>query len=180
MTLWASLLGFQLNFLALLLTAGGPWEPAACLLAAVWIAWQLAHRNMTRSVALLAGLTLVVGPLADIVLASTQRVSYGNYWYDGGIPLWIIMLWGCFGLGLRRPFGWLLSEKHFYCWPAVALGAPMAYLAGARLGAAELREPLVVTLCAISASWIFVFAVLKITARHLNRAAAFTPQDSDS
>ena len=169
MSLWSSLLGFQANFLALLLSAGSRWEPLACALAAGWIIWQLTHRAMTREIALLAGLTLLIGPLADLSLAGTGLVTYSSRWSAGGLPLWIVMLWGCFGLGLRQPFGWLLSERHFYCWPAVALGAPMAYLAGARLGAAELGEPITVSLCAISASWVLVFATLKITARRLRR-----------
>jgi hypothetical protein len=163
---WRPFLQFQACFLALTLSAGTLWEAVVCGL--LWLGLPLlwlGHKPVRSSITLCL-LTIALGPWADVLLGQLELVHYASI-LDSPAPLWIITLWACFGQGLAGPFRWLLVTKRWWSWPMVAIGAPLAYLAGVRLGAAELGHTPALSLACISALWLVMFAVLKFAARHL-------------
>lgn len=74
-------------------------------------------------------------------------------------PLWLILLWPVFATTLRASLGWLAGRY----WLAAALGAvggPLSYLAGARLGAAVLHPNRFFGLAVIAVAWAAVTPLL--------------------
>lgn len=88
----------------------------------------------------LALFALVLGLLTDSLLLATGWISYPNgQWIPGLAPYWIIMMWVLFATTLNVSLRWLQGRF----WLAAALGAvggPVSYLAGAKLGAMTLLE----------------------------------------
>ena len=78
--------------------------------------------------------------------------------------LWMLALWANFATTLNVSLRRL--QEHAYV--AAALGAvfgPLAYYSGARLGAADIHDPLAVSLLAIAVAWAIATPVLLRLAR---------------
>ncbi len=136
---WLNFLGFQLVWWICVLgaAAGHPhWGP---LTAGVFL---LLHLTMTVDARDQTGLILgaaALGFAADSVLSGLGAFSFhGNEPGEWLSPLWMVALWMAFAATLRSSLGWLLGRP----WLAALLGAvggPLSYLAGARLGAIDLK-----------------------------------------
>ena len=72
-------------------------------------------------------------------------------------PLWMVMLWMNQATTVNSCLGWLRGR---YVLSGVfgALGGPLAYLGGAKLGAAEV--PTTAGLCILAAGWALAFPAL--------------------
>ena len=84
-------------------------------------------------------------------------------------PIWIIALWFAFG---TLPHGSLkcLSGR---IWPQLLLSAvlgPLSYLGGVKLGAANLGEPIVISLAVIGIGWALALALIFQMADRLRAA----------
>lgn len=158
-----AILWFQTCFIVLLLGAGSSWEPWICAAVLASLLWQYRRQHPARAALLMGLSTLLAGPWVDFSLARAGLVTYQSWW-DLPVPLWIISLWICFGHAQASCFNWLTVHGRWWSWLCIALGAPLAYLAGQRLGAASIEAPLALSLSAISFGWLLVFLVLKITA----------------
>jgi hypothetical protein len=115
-----------------------------------------------------------LGGLAfDSLLLWTGWVSYPNgAWVAGFAPYWIVALWVLFGTTLNRSMSWL----HGRAWIAAAFGAiggPLSYLAGQKLGAMTLLQPSA-ALIALAIGWAVAMPLLMKLARHLDGFASVT------
>ena len=84
--------------------------------------------------------------------------------------LWMIALWVNLAATLRVSLGWL-DRRWFAAGLLGALGGPIAYGAGANLGAIEFAQP-VVSLAAIAGQWLVAMPVLVWIAGRPERASA--------
>jgi hypothetical protein len=83
--------------------------------------------------------------------------------------LWIIALWITLGLTLNHSMAWMRR----YIWASVALGAigsPLSYFAGSRLGAAELPADLTWPMLAFGLSWGVLMPALTWLSKKLSLA----------
>ncbi len=110
-------------------------------------------------------LCLGAGFLIDSLLAGGGWI---DYFYDFGIdavaPWWIVLLWAGFALTLNHSLLWLML-KPLIGWPLLLIGAPLSYLAAARIGAIDVREPWL-ALPLISLAWGALYAVLRVIHRN--------------
>lgn len=153
---------FQLGWFAVVLTAaaGQPlWGIAAVLLIAVFHVVK-AIRPTHEAKLLLCCLGL--GVVWENILLISGWLTYAPGWPSGLAPLWIIMMWPLLGTSLNLSMSWL---KGRYVLSAVlgAVSGPVAYLAGAKLGALELSQP-TSALTALALGWAVLMPVLMMLA----------------
>ena len=134
-----------------------PMAGTLCVLAA--IGWHLAVSARPAREARLVLLTCLVGAVLE-----TWVVRQGHVAYPSGQPFvewppyWMVALWGLFAIALNVTLRWLRGRP----WLAAALGAaagPMAFAAGARLGAAQLLHP-VAALVTLALLWAVALPIL--------------------
>jgi hypothetical protein len=99
----------------------------------------------------LVGLCALIGLLVDSTLAMTGQVRFGAAWPQDLAPYWMLSLWIVFATTLNHSLRWLM------CRPVAAAlggaaGGPLAYLAGAKLGALTIVAP-ATTLPLIALLW---------------------------
>jgi hypothetical protein len=157
---------FQAGWLACVLGAarGFPWQGAlVALLIAAFIVFRSKH---PRNELALVAAAVVAGFAFDSALALTGWVDF-----EGAVPapllapVWMVALWALFATTLNVSLRWLRG------WPALgvlfgAVGGPVAYYAGERLGALQFVDPLP-GLVAVAAGWALATPLLFALARRL-------------
>lgn len=119
--------GFKLCWFGLILIPQIAIWPA--LLYILWSVWQLAVKARLAVVGIsIAGIGMDTLLLKNAVFSFVDTVYLSPL-----LPLWLLLLWGCFALVLVQVLaGWL---RHW--WLAALVGAvtgPLAYWGGAALG----------------------------------------------
>lgn len=173
MMVWSTLLGYQLVWFLTVTGAahGKAWPSVVCSL--VFISWQmLASEQPKVDLRLLVGAVLL-GLVVDGVLAASGWARYATpapAWPPGGAPLWILALWACFAMTLKRSLVYLQGRP----WMALtcgAIGGPLAYLGAARgWRAVNLAPPAWRALLWLGVSWAIAVLLLSTFARRWTRA----------
>ena len=171
MTLVANVALFQAGWFACVLGAsyGRPWIGAiAAALIVSWNALRAAHPS--RELALV-GVAAALGALFETVLLQSGFVHFAvGTVVDGAAPYWMVALWAIFATTLNVSLRWLRA------YPVLGallggIGGPLAYYAGARLGALEFAAA-GAALAAIAIGWAVLTPVLLATARRLDGYAS--------
>jgi hypothetical protein len=136
---------------------GKPWLGPMVVLALVLVHIRLARRPAVEIRLILSA--VLIGLAADSFLAASGLVSYsGGNWISGFAPYWILAMWALFATTLNVSMKWMRGRTAV----AVLLGAaggPLAYIAGEKLGAIRLEEP-VPALIALGVIWAAVMPLL--------------------
>jgi hypothetical protein len=162
---------FQAGWLACVLGAahGMPWGGIA--VAAAVVAWHAARARRPAQELKLVALAVLAGALCDSALAASGWIAFAPEAPAAGLaPWWILAMWALFATTLNVSLAWLRTRLPL----AGLLGAvcgPLAYWAGARLGALELRQP-AAALGALALAWAAILPGLLAAARRGDRAAA--------
>lgn len=177
----ANFLLFQVGWLACVLGAanGIPWLGAVFVTLAASLHLYWAHRPW-REARLLAACALI-GLFFDGLLLATGWVGFSNGWWLPGLaPYWMMFMWILFGTTLNLSLVWLQPR------PALAaafgaIGGPVAYYAGERLGGIQLANA-VPALVALAIAWGLVTPILLRIAARLNgferpKLAAYVHRD---
>ena len=106
---------------------------------------------------------IVIATLIGTVWDSALMIN-GLYEFSNGVvvsvmvPFWLIAIWALFATTLNVSMNWL---KGRYLLSAVfgAIGGPLAYYAGHRLGAVEFND-VYISLVVVSAGWAVIMPVL--------------------
>ena len=141
MNLALNFIAFQVGWFACVLGAanGMPWTGPVVVLAVLALhLWRARRPGPELKLALAA---MGLGAAFDSALLATGWVAYpSGLWLPGLAPYWIIAMWGLFATTVNVSLRWLRDRTAL----AVALGAiggPLSYLAGERLGGIELVAP---------------------------------------
>lgn len=178
MALAVNVLLFQLGWFACVLGAahGLPWLGVGA--AAPIVAWHVARAVRPRRELALIAVAVLIGALFETLLAQSGwlRFDDAGMLIAGTAPVWMVALWALFATTLNVSMRALRSR-----WVVAvllgAVGAPLAYWGGARLGALELvtAGP---ALAAIAVGWAGLTPLLFSAARKLDgyaRAGATRP-----
>jgi hypothetical protein len=161
---------FQAGWFACVLGAahGLPWIGVAA--AAAVVAWHTSGAQQPARELTLVVAALAVGATFDSALATSRWVEFAPPAAAEGVaPYWILALWALLATTLNLSLGWLRGRPAL----AAALGfiaGPLAYLAGARLGALEILKP-AAALVALALGWAVVLPLLLALARRLEPRA---------
>ena len=124
------------------------------------------NRMLELKLIIIAGF---IGLLFDGALLNLDLIIYN----DAGLPypftpIWIVMLWMIFAITLNHSLAWL-SQKIYISILFGAIGGPLAYIAGEKLGAITLLSTN--SIITLSIGWAFITPILLIIANKLNKNA---------
>jgi hypothetical protein len=175
LTKLANFVLFQIGWFACVL--GGahdrPWLGTGIALSIV--AWHVARSARPLDELIVVLLAAGIGTAADSALVTAGWVGYrSGTLVPGTAPHWIVAMWMLFATTLNSSLAWLRGSTLL----AVALGAvggPLAYWGGARLGAMQFLAPLAATV-ALAVGWAVLTPLLvRLARRYDGGAAAATP-----
>jgi hypothetical protein len=159
MKLLVNFAAFQLGWFACVLGAanGLPWFGPLVVCAAVALHLARARRPLPELYLVLAAMG--VGLVLDSLLLATGWLRYpAGLWLTGLAPYWIIAMWALFATTLNVSMGWMSGRPALTVLMG-AVGGPLSYLAGEKLGAIELTRP-VHALAALALAWAIAMPLL--------------------
>ena len=123
-------------------------------------------RLLELKLILIAG---IIGFFFDGALLNFDLIIYN----DPGLPypltpIWIVMLWMIFAMTLNHSLAWL-SQKIYISIFFGAIGGPLAYVAGEKLGSITLLSNN--SIITLSIGWALITPILIIIANKLNKNA---------
>lgn len=165
----ANIVLFQAGWLACVLGAAHGHVREGALAALAIVAWHIARAaRPAREAALAAGAALL-GLAFETALVQAGWVRFASgVLLEGAAPYWMVALWALFATTLNESLRWLQARL----WAAAlfgGVGGPLAYYAGARLGALELVQPTAM-LAALALAWALATPLLLVAARRLHRS----------
>ena len=159
-----NLLLFKAGWLSCVIGAaqGLPWFGAVAVFA---IALEhLRTANDSGQELRLLVLAASMGLVWESALVALNLVDYGD-----GLPLapyWIIAMWVLFATTLNVGMNWL--KKHwFIAFVAGAIGGPLSFISGEKMGAVTLTQDLN-SVAAIGVGWAILLPVLVQAAKRFN------------
>ena len=165
---------FQIGWFSCVVGAANGRPALGFMVAIIISAIHLMLANKRRNEAILLLFCALTGTVFDSLLLATGWIAYpSGEWLPGLAPYWIVAMWILFGTTLNLSMGWMRGRP----WLAILMGAaggPLSYLAGARLGAMELLEP-VYALTALGVAWGIIMPMLAAAAVRLNGFATTQP-----
>lgn len=170
---------FQIGWFACVLGGANdrPWLGAGIALAIV--AWHVGRARRPRDEAILVAIAAGIGAAADTALVAVGWVEYASGTVVAGTaPVWLVVMWMLFATTLNVSLRWLRR----YPLAAIVLGAlggPLAYWAGARLGAMEFAVPVAAT-AALAFLWGLLTPLLVRLARRYDGYALMAATDAGS
>ena len=105
----------------------------------------------------LVGVAVVLGLVIDSTLAATAQVRFASAGNLPVAPFWMLGLWMSFATTLNHYMHWLMRRPAIAALGGAVFG-PLAYLAGAKLGALALPSP-VTALPLLAVSWTVAMGV---------------------
>ena len=159
MPLFANFLVFQIGWFACVLGGanGLPWVGTGIAVAIV--AWHLTRAVRPKQELLLVLSAAAIGALFDSLLVALGWLAYpSGTLIAGTAPHWIVALWMLFAITLNLSLAWL--KRHLLVAVLFgAVGGPLAYLGGAKLGALSFVAP-TPALIALAVGWALFTPVL--------------------
>jgi len=158
-------LAFQIGWLACVVAAaqGLPWLGTA--IALLIVAGHIRYTQPRWPEIRLLLIAAALGAVADSVLASTGLLIYpSGILLPGTAPYWIIAMWMLFATTLNVSLSWLQGRRLLACVLG-AIGGPLAYYAGHRLGGVEFAHPLWQPLLALALIWAVAMPLLSAVGR---------------
>ncbi len=154
-----NILLFQIGWFACVLGAAHDLAWAGALTALAIVAWHVARARDPKSELMLVACAAALGVVFESLLVQSGWIRFGaGVLIEGAATYWMVALWALFATTLNVSLRGLRARS----WLAGLLGAiggPLAYAAGARLGALEF----VATgagLAAIAAGWAVLTPLL--------------------
>ncbi len=165
----AEFVGFQVVWLISAIGATQGSNLPGAVAALLFLLLQLVTDGSRRMIAT-AAVAALVGGVLESLFALTGLVIYGAPWPGpGAAPLWITTLWLAYGTTVATMATLLGARRQ---WKAAALGAllgPLAYAAGAKIGALTLSEPLTWTCAALSLAWAVALPLLVVIDSYMEK-----------
>lgn len=155
----ANFILFQLGWFSCVLGAanGAAWVGPLVVLAVVIIHLVLSLRPASELILIMSA--ILIGLVADSLLFATGWISYPSGVLMAPLaPYWILAMWALFATTLNVSMGWL-KNRFALALIMGAVGGPLSYWAGQKLGAITFIEP-VPALLALAAVWAIAMPLL--------------------
>lgn len=172
--IFLNFIAFQMAWFACVLGGASDRALAGTMVVGAVIGLHLALAQRPLPEALLIAAAAAIGLVWDSGLVAFGLISYptGNF-APGIAPYWIVAMWALFATSLNLSMAWLKDRV----WLAAlfgAVGGPLAYLAGERLGGLQMPDP-VLALGAQALGWALLLPILTRLATRLNGFGPATP-----
>jgi hypothetical protein len=162
---------FQAAWFACVLGGARDLELAAILAVAAAVAMHLALARRRAPEVALVVIVAFIGLVWDSLLVALGVMAYPSGSLAAGLaPAWIVAMWALFATTLNLSLGWL-KGRPLLASLLGAVGGPLAYLAGHRLGGVNLPDP-ALALLAQGLGWSLLMPLLATLAMRLNGFAS--------
>jgi len=143
------------------------WIAASLALLALHLVW-CRGRGSEVAVILICS-AIGIGVDTTLAIFDVYRFTPDPGWLP--IPFWLIVLWLGFTATLRHALAWFV-DRPLMLIAAAAIGAPLSYLAAARLGAVTLPLGNIATTLLLSVVWALLAACFVYFTRMVARREA--------
>jgi hypothetical protein len=158
-----NMVGYQLVWFAAVLGAARGWWWPGLVAALLFGSAQWWFGGRRRDDLRLAALAVVLGFALDGSLSLCGVLQYAAA-PSPLPPAWLLAIWAAFGFTLNHSFA--LAQRHLGVTALVAaVGAPLAYVAAARLGAVAFAPPAWQGLAGLALGWSMALPLLAAAAR---------------
>ena len=160
---------FQLVWFVCILGAAINQTHAAVAASLIVILFHLYLTKDKKTELKIVLIASIIGFLFDGFLLKNEMVLYANHGWSYSItPLWIIVLWMGFAITLNSSLSWLKKKLNLSILFG-AIGGPLAYLAGEKLGAVTLltSDALIV----IATGWAIITPLLILVSNKISKNA---------
>jgi hypothetical protein len=141
------------------------WAGVVAVTAIVVVHLLRAHN--IRNEAMLILVTMTIGSAWDSVLMMAGIFSFSHgVVFAGLIPFWMIAMWALFATTLNVSMKWM-KNKYLLAAAFGAIGGPVAYYAGFRIGAVEFENTLT-ALLAVGVGWSVIMPMLMALTTRFN------------
>lgn len=167
---------FQIGWLACVWGAaeGYPWMGLLAIAPTLFFHFRWANAPLAE--ARLLVVCALTGIAFDGILLATGWVTFPNgEWIPGLAPYWMMVLWVFLGTTLNLSMAWM-KGRPVAAFILGAVGGPLAYIAGEKLGGITLIES-TPALVALAIGWGLCMPVLAYAATRLNGFTPPTPPD---
>jgi len=131
------------------------------------VAVHLFRSNNPRNEIMLIAITMLLGTAWDSSLMMAGLFSFTNgVVFAGLVPFWMIAMWALFATTLNVSMKWL-KNKYLVAAAFGAVGGPVAYYAGHRIGAIDFNDTLT-ALLVIAAGWAVIMPLLMALTTRFN------------
>jgi hypothetical protein len=156
---------------------GRPWTGSLIALAFIAVHLLLIKQRLRELCLLL--IAALIGTLLDTLQSHLGVVRFSSGHIIGWLcPLWITMLWAQFASLMHISLNWL-SGRYMLAALFGVVGGPLAFFAGARLGAADLHPDIRISLGALALEWAIAMPLLVWLAERLPVRPGYRLLDPD-
>ncbi|MEQ1802120.1 MAG: DUF2878 domain-containing protein [Gammaproteobacteria bacterium] len=165
----ANFVGFQSVWFLSLFGAGTQRSWLGAIALVVFTAWHFRAVPNPRAEVVLVLIACLVGFVVDTAFIQAHLLAYSEPLPFAAVaPYWIIGMWVNFALTLNGSMRWL-HGRYLLSAALGAIGGPLAYVAGVRLGAAELLDSAAVVYGALAVVWAAAVPLLVVATERVNR-----------
>lgn len=169
-----NVVAFQLGWFACVIAAGKGLDGIGiAAVAAVVVVHLTLSASLSAEVRVIA-LTLACGAVWDSLLRAVGLMHYLSPGPACLAPAWILAMWALFGTTLNLSLRWLRGRAAVTVLFG-AVGGPMSFWAGQRLGAVQIRGPWE-GLLAQAGGWAVILPLLVHLAARLDRKDSVAPE----
>lgn len=150
---------FQLGWLIVVMLGATVYHWGAILVVVGIIAYHLSVSPDTQRESKLIMLALGIGLVWESLLTVNGLVVYTHgQWYGDVAPIWIIAMWAMLATTLNVSLRWM-HGKSALAFIFGAIGGPLAFIAGEKLGAVTFPD-FSMAMLALALGWGLLFMLL--------------------
>ncbi len=165
----ANFVGFQSVWFLSLFGAGTQRSWLGAVALVLFTIWHFLSAHNWRAELLLVAIACVVGFIVDTAFIQLNLLAYSEPLPFAAVaPYWILGMWINFALTLNGSMRWLHGRYRLAAGLG-AIGGPLAYVAGVKLGAAELLASSAVVYGALAVVWAGAVPLLVWVTEQVNR-----------
>ncbi len=165
----ANFVGFQSVWFLSLFGAGTQRSWLGAVALVLFTAWHFRMAHNWRAELLLVAVACGVGLVVDTIFIQAHLLAYSEPLPFAAVaPYWILGMWINFALTLNGSMRWL-QGRYLLAAGLGAIGGPLAYVAGVKLGAAALLASSTVVYGALAVVWAGAVPLLVWVTERVNR-----------
>jgi len=131
------------------------------------IAIHLVKASSVQNEIMLIIITMILGTAWDSALTVAGLFNFSNgVVVTGLVPIWMIAMWALFATTLNVSLRWM-KNRYLLAMLFGAVGGPVAYYAGNRIGAVEFSDAST-TLLAVAIGWSIIMPLLMAVSSRFN------------
>jgi hypothetical protein len=165
----ANFIGFQSVWFLSLFGAGTHRSWLGAIVLAAFTLWHFRATPNPRGEFMIVAAACIVGFIVDTAFIQARLLAYAEPLPFAAVaPYWIIGMWINFALTLNGSLRWL-HGRYLLAAGLGAIGGPMAYVAGVKLGAASLLASETIVYGTLAVVWAIAVPLLVAITEWVNR-----------